>query len=56
METNIPDIYAVGDCVPESEYVVRDVRLYPMGSTANKMGRICGNNIAADWEMSFKGY
>lgn len=55
METNIPDIYAVGDCVQSRNMLSGMSGFYPMGSTANKMGRICGNNIAADWEMSFKG-
>lgn len=45
MQTNIPDIYAVGD-VAESFSVITGEPLYrPLGSTANKMGRIAGDVI-----------
>ncbi|WP_436667253.1 FAD-dependent oxidoreductase [Latilactobacillus sakei] len=43
MATSIPNIYAVGDVV-ESFSVIDGSPLYrPMGSTANKMGRIAGD-------------
>ncbi|SDM82106.1 FAD-dependent oxidoreductase [Sediminibacillus halophilus] len=45
MQTNVPDVYAVGD-VAESFSVVTGNALYrPLGSTANKMGRIAGDVI-----------
>lgn len=45
MQTSIPDIYAVGD-VAESFSVITGQPLYrPLGSTANKMGRIAGDAI-----------
>ncbi len=45
MQTNLPDIYAVGD-VAESFSVVTGKPVYrPLGSTANKMGRIAGDVI-----------
>lgn len=45
MLTSIPNIYAVGD-VAESFSVIDGKPLYrPMGSTANKMGRIAGDTI-----------
>lgn len=45
MRTNIPDIYACGDCA-ESYSVVDGRPLYrPLGSTANKQGRITGDVI-----------
>lgn len=45
MATSIPNIYAVGD-IAESFSVIDGSPLYrPMGSTANKMGRIAGDAI-----------
>lgn len=45
MQTNLPDVYAVGD-VAESYSVLTGKPLYrPLGSTANKMGRIAGDVI-----------
>jgi NADPH-dependent 2,4-dienoyl-CoA reductase/sulfur reductase-like enzyme/rhodanese-related sulfurtransferase len=47
-QTSDPDIYAGGDCVPNA-YVHRQVgdSLYvPLGSTANKHGRVIANHIA----------
>lgn len=45
METSVPHIYAVGD-VAESFSVITKKSIYrPLGSTANKMGRIAGDVI-----------
>lgn len=45
MQTNLPDVYAVGD-VAESYSVITGKPIYrPLGSTANKMGRIAGDVI-----------
>ncbi|MFJ6414335.1 FAD-dependent oxidoreductase [Terribacillus saccharophilus] len=45
MQTNIPEVYAVGD-VAESYSVITEQPIYrPLGSTANKMGRIAGDVI-----------
>jgi NADPH-dependent 2,4-dienoyl-CoA reductase/sulfur reductase-like enzyme/rhodanese-related sulfurtransferase len=45
MQTNIPDVYACGDCA-ESFSIIDGRPLYrPLGSTANKMGRIAGDVI-----------
>ncbi|MEZ4358009.1 MAG: FAD-dependent oxidoreductase [Eubacteriales bacterium] len=52
MQTSIKDIYACGDCI-EQYHLVSGKRLYrPMGSTANKTGRIAGNN-ATGGNMEF---
>ncbi len=54
MRTSDPDIYAGGDCV-SSINLVSGTRMYaPMGSTANKHGRIIGNNLAG-WNSKFPG-
>ncbi|MFB1100478.1 FAD-dependent oxidoreductase [Terribacillus sp. JSM ZJ617] len=45
MQTNLPDVYAVGD-VAESYSLITEEPIYrPLGSTANKMGRIAGDVI-----------
>ncbi|WP_270998938.1 FAD-dependent oxidoreductase [Listeria seeligeri] len=45
MQTSVPHVYAVGD-VAESFSVITGQSLYrPLGSTANKMGRIAGDVI-----------
>lgn len=54
LETNIKDIYATGD-VAEVWHIHSKKPLYrPMGSTANKTGRIVGDNITGGDEV-FKG-
>ncbi|MCK9251923.1 MAG: FAD-dependent oxidoreductase [Clostridiales bacterium] len=54
MQTNLPDIYACGDCV-ESFSIVDGRKLYrPLGSTANKMGRITGD-VVTGGSLTFRG-
>jgi NADPH-dependent 2,4-dienoyl-CoA reductase/sulfur reductase-like enzyme/rhodanese-related sulfurtransferase len=45
MQTNIKDIFAVGDCAENVNLVTNMPAWYPMGSTSNKTGRIAGNNV-----------
>lgn len=45
MRTNIPDIYAVGDCVESIHRVSGQAIWVPLGSTANRQGRVAGINI-----------
>ena len=46
LHTNIPDIYAAGDC-SEALHNVTGKKVYiPLGTTANKQGRIAGENAA----------
>ncbi len=55
-QTSDPDIYAGGDCVV-NHYAGKGVGQYmyaPLGSTANKQGRIIANHIAAR-PISFSG-
>lgn len=44
METNLPDIYAAGDCVETWHRVMNHQTYLPLGSTAHKQGRIAGEN------------
>ena len=44
-ETNIEDIYAVGDCASVTNRITKEAFWSPMGSTANIAGRILAKNI-----------
>jgi NADPH-dependent 2,4-dienoyl-CoA reductase/sulfur reductase-like enzyme len=44
METNLPDIYAAGDCVETWHRLLNRATYVPLGSTAHKQGRIAGEN------------
>ena len=46
METNLTGIYAAGDCAESRHLVTGRPVWLPLGSTANKMGRVAGANIA----------
>lgn len=45
MQTNIPDIYAAGDCVEKTQIVSQTPAWIPLGSTANKEGRSAAINL-----------
>jgi len=45
MCTTAPDIYAVGDCVECTDLLTGDPCYAPLGSTANKQGRVAANSI-----------
>lgn len=46
METNLAGVYAAGDCA-ETSHVVTGAPVYlPLGTTANKTGRVAGANAA----------
>ena len=47
MLTSDPDIYAAGDCAETINMVCGEPTHWPMGSGANKQGRVIANNIAA---------
>lgn len=46
METSIPDIYAAGDCASHYHIIYKKDVYIPLGTTANKQGRIAGTNMA----------
>ena len=54
LQTNDPDIYAGGDCVQNIHLLTGKAVFAPMGSTANKHGRLIANNIMGYGER-FKG-
>ncbi len=50
MLTNDPDIYAGGDCTENTHLVTGAKVFMPMGSTANKHGRVIGTNVTGGHE------
>lgn len=54
MRTNIEDIYSCGDCI-EGFHLVTEKPVYaPLGSTANKTGRIAGDSLTGG-SLTFRG-
>lgn len=45
LETSDPDIHAGGDCVENTSLITGSKVYTPMGSTANKHGRVIGTNV-----------
>ena len=54
METNLPDIFAAGDCVETFHSLLKQNVYLPLGTTAHKQGRIAGENMAGK-PIDFKG-
>ncbi len=54
MRTNIVDIYAAGDCATARNYITGKDDYLPLGTTANKQGKIAGEN-AAGGNVKFEG-
>jgi len=50
LQTNEPDIYAGGDCVENINRITHQKILAPLGSTANKHGRVIGTNVTGGCE------
>jgi NADPH-dependent 2,4-dienoyl-CoA reductase/sulfur reductase-like enzyme len=46
MRTNLPDVWAAGDCVETVNLVSGKPVWIPLGDTANQMGRVAGTNVA----------
>lgn len=44
METNLPDVYAAGDCVETLHRITATNTYLPLGTTAHKQGRVAGEN------------
>ncbi|MBC8016139.1 MAG: FAD-dependent oxidoreductase [Sporomusaceae bacterium] len=54
MQTNIEDIFACGDCAESYSLITQKPLYRPLGSTANKMGRIAGDQITGG-DLEFRG-
>ncbi|MBQ2812135.1 MAG: CoA-disulfide reductase [Clostridia bacterium] len=48
MQTNIPNIYAVGDAVEVEDFITKKPAFIPLAGPANKQGRIAADNIAGN--------
>ncbi len=46
MQTNVPNIWAAGDCVEVKSLVDDKYSWFPLGSLANRQGRVIADNIA----------
>jgi len=53
-ETNIKNVYAAGDCATNYHRIKQINDYIPLGTTANKQGRIAGANMAGQ-ALTFKG-
>ncbi len=54
LRTNIPNIWAGGDCIEIKNLITSELSIMPLGSLANRQGRVIANSIAGK-EDSFKG-
>ena len=54
MQTNLPDVYACGDCIEHLHAVTGKPVWRPLGSTANKTGRIAGDCVTGG-DLAFRG-
>lgn len=48
MRTNVKDVYSAGDCAQVYHKVMEENSYIPLGTNANKCGRIAGANIAGE--------
>lgn len=55
MQTSIPDIWAAGDCVEKFNIVSKKNVWVPLGSTANKEGRVAAFSMAGIEDEIFDG-
>ncbi len=46
LQTSDPDIYAGGDCIEVNNLITGKPGYYPLGSQANRQGRVIGTNLA----------
>ncbi|MFA5292108.1 MAG: FAD-dependent oxidoreductase [Phycisphaerae bacterium] len=51
MQTSDTDVYAAGDCVENIDMITQKPSYVPLGSTANKQGRVAATNICGGNDM-----
>jgi NADPH-dependent 2,4-dienoyl-CoA reductase/sulfur reductase-like enzyme/rhodanese-related sulfurtransferase len=54
LQTNIPNVWAAGDCIETINLITSKPSLFPLGSLANRQGRVIADNIAGR-TSKFKG-
>jgi len=50
LRTSVPDVYAAGDCAEALQLVTGEATWVPLGTTANKQGKIAGANATGAHE------
>jgi CoA-dependent NAD(P)H sulfur oxidoreductase len=56
MKTNLPDVWAAGDCAETINLVSGEQAWVPLGDTANQMGRVAGTNaVTGEDKLEFPG-
>jgi CoA-dependent NAD(P)H sulfur oxidoreductase len=56
MKTNLPEVWAAGDCVETVNLVSGKPAWIPLGDTANQMGRVAGTNaVTGEDTLEFPG-
>ena len=53
--TNIPDVFAAGDCATVKNLITGETDYMPIATTANKQGRVAGLQVAGVESEIFKG-
>jgi CoA-dependent NAD(P)H sulfur oxidoreductase len=48
LETSLPDVWSAGDCAETTNLVTGEPGWFPLGDTANQMGRVAGTNAASE--------
>jgi NADPH-dependent 2,4-dienoyl-CoA reductase/sulfur reductase-like enzyme len=54
MRTNLPDVFAAGDCAEAYHRITGRGAYIPLGTTANKQGRVAGTNLGGG-QAEFEG-
>ncbi|ATZ21179.1 FAD-dependent oxidoreductase [Mesoplasma coleopterae] len=54
-ETNIPNVYAGGDCCSSLSYLYKNTRTFYLATVANKQAKIIANNINENKSSKFVG-
>jgi NADPH-dependent 2,4-dienoyl-CoA reductase/sulfur reductase-like enzyme len=54
MRTNLPDVFAAGDCAEAHHRMTGRGETIPLGTTANKQGRVAGTNLGGG-QAEFEG-
>lgn len=54
-ETSLTDVYAAGDCVAYPHLLLKTPQFIPLGTHANKLGRVVAERLAGDQNAHFKG-
>jgi NADPH-dependent 2,4-dienoyl-CoA reductase/sulfur reductase-like enzyme len=51
MATNLPDVFAAGNCIETWHRVLGRAAYLPLGTTAHKQGRVAGENAVGEGEF-----